>query len=99
MECPLLNAPTTITLKLGVRTKKRLEKVARGLRQDEAALATGALKAYLDRELDIMAAIQRGLDDVHAGRTTPHVEAMRRIDATLAKIARDQSSKRRVGRK
>jgi predicted transcriptional regulator len=41
-------------------------------------------------ELAIIDGIKRGLDDMNAGRTVPHKTAMRRLRATIARIARQK---------
>jgi len=41
-----------------------------------------------DREKAIVGAINRAREDVKAGRVVPHAQAMRRIYATIDRIAR-----------
>jgi predicted transcriptional regulator len=42
---------------------------------------------YFESEKDIVRGIKRGLDDIEAGRTIPHDEAMRRIRRRIARVA------------
>jgi predicted transcriptional regulator len=42
---------------------------------------------YLQSDREIVEAIKRGLDDIAAGRTIPHEEAMRQIRKKIARFA------------
>jgi predicted transcriptional regulator len=75
----------TVTIRLTPETKGRLEQLAAQTRRTKSFLAGEAIADYVERELAIIAGIQRGLDDVAAGRTVPHEIAKQRIRATLAR--------------
>ena len=75
----------TVTVRLDPATKSRLEELAHHTKRTKSFLAGEAIAGYVERELEIIAGIQRGLDDIKAGRTVPHEEAKRRIRATLAR--------------
>ena len=47
-----------------------------------------AIADFVDRELEIVEGIQRGLEDMKADRVTPHKSAMRRLRATVARAAK-----------
>jgi predicted transcriptional regulator len=47
-------------------------------------------KAIGKENLAIIDGIKRGLEDMNAGRTVPHKTAMRRLRATVARIARQR---------
>lgn len=79
----------TVTVRLDSETKSRLEELALLTRRTKSFLAGEAIADYVERELAIIAGIQRGLDDVKAGRTVPHEVARKRIMDTLA-LARKQ---------
>lgn len=79
----------TVTVRLDSETKSRLEELALHTRRTKSFLAGEAIADYVERELTIIAGIQRGLDDVKAGRTVPHEVARKRIMDTLA-LARKQ---------
>ncbi len=79
-----MNASTTMTIRLPVALKEKLERLSQGTRRSRSFLAAEAVSAYVERELDIIDGIQRGLADVAAGRVTPHDEAMDRVDAVIA---------------
>jgi len=79
----------TVTVRLSPETKARLEELAQQTRRTKSFLAGEAITDYVDRELAIVEAIERGLADVEAGRVTPHEEAMRRLRATVERVKKD----------
>jgi predicted transcriptional regulator len=79
-----MNASTTMTIRLTVDLKEKLERLAQGSRRSRSFLAAEAVAAYVDRELAIIEGIERGLADVAAGRTTDHETAMDQVDALIA---------------
>jgi predicted transcriptional regulator len=74
---------TTMTIRIDPLVKEKLGRLADGTRRSRSYLAAEAVAAYVDRELEIIEGIQRGLDDVEAGRTVSHEEAMAEIDALI----------------
>ena len=74
----------TVTVRLDSATKSRLEELARHTRRTKSFLAGEAIADYVERELAVVAGIQRGLDDIKAGRTIPHETAKRRITDVIA---------------
>jgi predicted transcriptional regulator len=46
----------------------------------------------VDRELEIVEGIKRGIEDMKAGRLIPHDEAMRRIRATIDRARKRKKS-------
>lgn len=86
-----MGASTTITIRVTPDLKEKLGRLAQGTRRTKSFLAAEALDAYVNRELEIIEGIQRGLADMAAGRVIPHDEAMARIDAAIeaagAKVA------------
>lgn len=79
-----MNASTTMTIRVPAGLAERLGRLAEGTRRSRSFLAAEAVAAYVDRELAIIEGIQRGLDDVAAGRVVDHETAMDRIDAVIA---------------
>lgn len=71
-----MTATTTMTIRVNKATKEKLERLARGTKRSKSYLAAEAVSAYVERELEIVEGIQRGLADVAAGRVVPHDEAM-----------------------
>lgn len=76
-------ATETMTIRVSAETKRKLERIADGTRRSKSFLAGEAVSAYVDRELEIIEGIKRGLADVEAGRVVPHDEAMAGIYAAI----------------
>ena len=76
---------TTMTVRLPTELKDGLSRLATPTRRSKSFLAGEAIAAYVARELEIIEGIERGLDDMKAGRVVPHDEAMRRIRAVIDK--------------
>jgi predicted transcriptional regulator len=78
-----MTASTTMTIRVSAETKEKLGKLAHDTRRSKSFLAAEAVSAYVERELEIIEGIQRGLADVEAGRVVPHDEAMAEIYAVI----------------
>lgn len=78
-----MSASTTMTIRLTPALKEKLGRLAQDTRRTRSFLAAEALETYVNRELQIIEGIQRGLADMAADRVTPHDEAMARIDAAI----------------
>ncbi len=76
---------TTLTVRLSPELKARLGKLAERTQRSKSFLAGEAIDGYVARELEIVAGIERGLDDMKAGRVVPHEDVMADIDATIKK--------------
>jgi predicted transcriptional regulator len=74
---------TTMTIRVSRQLKERLGRLAHDTRRSKSFLAAEAVSAYVDRELEIIDGIQRGLADVNAGRVVSHGDAMDEIDAAI----------------
>jgi predicted transcriptional regulator len=70
---------STLTVRLSNETKDRLAILAGRTKRTRNFLAAEAITAYVERELAIVEAIERGRADVWAGRVTPHDEVMREV--------------------
>jgi predicted transcriptional regulator len=86
-----MGTSTTLTVRLSPAVKKRLGRLAAHTKRTKSYLAGEAIADFVDRELEIVEGIKRGLEDMHAGRVVPHKEAMRRLRATVARAAKDKS--------
>ena len=73
----------TVTVRLDSATKARLEELAQHTRRTKSFLAGEAIADYVERELAIVAGIERGMSDVAAGRVTPHDEVKRRVRSII----------------
>lgn len=56
-------------------------------------LAGEAIGDNVARELEVVAGIELGLDDMKAGRVTPHKDVMADIDATIEEATRAKAKK------
>ena len=72
-----------MTIRVSPETKSKLERLAADTRRSKSFLAAEAVSAYVDRELDIIDGIKRGMADAEAGRVVSHDEAMAEIDAAI----------------
>lgn len=67
---------TTMTIRVTPDLKEKLGRLAQDTRRSRSYLAAEAVETYVARELAIIDGIQRGLDDMEAGRVVPHAEVM-----------------------
>ncbi len=79
---------TTITVRVSKELRERLEAVAKATRRSKSFLSNEAIERFVESEEDELAAIREGLEDMKEGRTIPHEEAVRRLDAAIAQAAR-----------
>ncbi len=86
-------ANTTLTVRVSPELKERLGKLANQTRRTKSFLAGEAIAGYVERELEIVAGIERGLADMKAGRVVPHEEVMTEIDAIVEKAKTRQETK------
>ncbi len=63
---------TTLSVRIDSDTKKRLEALAKRARRSKSFLAAEAIAAYVDAEIWQLDEIQRGLEELDAGRGVPH---------------------------
>lgn len=73
----------TLTVRLTPAVKQQLGRLADVTRRTRSFLAAEAIAAYVAREADIIAGVERGLDDMRAGHLVPHNAAMARLAATV----------------
>lgn len=78
---------TTMTIRLDAQVKAKLGRLAEGTRRSRSFLAAEAVEAYVNRELAIIEGIERGLEDVDAGRTVSHEDAMASLHQAIEDAA------------
>ena len=76
-------ASTTLTIRISPELKAKLTRLAAGTQRSGSFLAAQAVSRYVDRELEIVEGIMRGMADVRAGNTVSHEQAMAEIWAML----------------
>ena len=82
-----MTSSTTLTVRLTTETKDQLGRLAAGTRRTKSFLAAEAIEAYVKQQLEIVEGIQRGLDDVRAGRLVPHEQAMQQVQDVIDRRA------------
>ena len=84
-------ASATMTIRLSAEVIEKLGRLAVNTRRSKSFLAGEAVAAYVERELEIIEGIKRGLDDVEAGRVVPHNKVMAEARQIIAKAKRKAS--------
>ena len=79
---------STMTIRVSTTVKEKLERLAHDTRRSKSFLAAEAVSAYVERELEIIEGIQRGLADVEAGRVVPHAQVMAEARQIIANAKR-----------
>lgn len=64
----------TLSVRIDIATKRRLEALAKRARRPKSRLAAEAIAAYVDSESWQMDEIQGGIDDLDSGRSVPHAD-------------------------
>ena len=78
---------TTITIRVPVDVKERLDRLAELTRRSRSFLSAEALEIYTRNELEIVEQISAGVEDMEAGRVVPHEEAMAELRERVARVA------------
>jgi predicted transcriptional regulator len=86
-------ASTTMTIRVPPDVKEKLDRIAAGTRRSKSFLAGEAVAAYVDRELEIIEGIKRGMADAEADRVVPHDEAMAEIYAVIDTAEAERAGK------
>lgn len=84
-----MTASTALTVRLASAVKQPLGRRADTTRHTRSFLAAETVAAYVAREVEIIAGIERSRDDMQAGRMILREEAMARPEATVSMIERD----------
>ena len=78
-----MTTSTTLTIRVSPEVREKLGRLAHRTRRSKSYLAAEAVSAYVERELEIIEGIQRGLADVEAGRVISHDDAMAEVYAVI----------------
>jgi predicted transcriptional regulator len=82
-QAPDDTASTTLTLRLPPELKARLGELAERTQRTKSFLAGEAIAGYVERELEVIAGIERGLADMKAGRVVAHEAVMAELNARI----------------
>ena len=83
----------TMTIRLNSETKAKLSELAIYTRRTKSFLAAEAISDYVERELAIVTGIERGIDDMNAGRVTSHDDVMAEIDDIINASERERATR------
>lgn len=95
-----MTASTTLTIRVTSETKEKLGRLASDTRRSKSYLAAEAVAAYVDREIEIIDGVKRGLADMKADRVVPHDQVMAEARRIIkeAKGARAKSARKKTAR-
>lgn len=79
-----MTASTTMTIRVRPDVKEKLDRIAADTRRSKSFLAGEAVAAYVERELEIIDGIKRGMADAEAGLVIPHEQAVAEMRAVIA---------------
>ena len=85
---------TTITVRLPVETKAKLDRLAELTARSRSYLAAEALDIYTRYELEIVEGILEGIADAEAGRVYTSEQMRAELDRVIKKTATKAAGKR-----
>ena len=88
-----MTASTTMTIRVSPETKSKLERIAADTRRSKSFLAAEAVSAYVERELEIIDGIKRGMADAAAGRVIPHAQAVAEMREVIEEAKRRKAAR------
>ncbi|PIO96361.1 CopG family ribbon-helix-helix protein [Pleomorphomonas carboxyditropha] len=71
-----MTASATMTIRVRPDVKEKLDRIAADTQRSKSFLAGEAVAAYVDRELEIIDGIKRGMADAADGRVISHAQAV-----------------------
>lgn len=83
-----MSATTTMTIRVPLETKERLDRLSQNTRRSRSFLAAEAVTRYVESEADIVDGILRGIEDMKEGRTVSHEDAMDELQAIVDEARR-----------
>ena len=89
---PAVTASTTMTIRVSPEVKQKLDRIATDTRRSKSFLAGEAVAAYVERELEIIDGIKRGMADAAAGRVIPHDQAVAEMRAVIEDAKRRKAA-------
>jgi len=72
---------TTLSVRLGTDTKKRLEVLAKRARRSKSFLAAEAIAAFVEAESWQLDEIEAGIKELDQGRGVPHKDVAKWLDS------------------
>nr|WP_210258933.1 CopG family ribbon-helix-helix protein [Rhizobium sp. WYCCWR 11152] len=77
-----------MTIRVRPDVKEKLDRIAADTQRSKSFLAGEAVAAYVERELEIIEGIKRGMADAEAGRVIPHEQAVAEMRKVIADAKR-----------
>ncbi len=71
----------TLTVRVPITLKSRLERLAKATASNRSRLAVGALQSYVDEQESQLARIAQGIRDADAGRVVSHEKVKRYLQS------------------
>lgn len=87
-----MTASTTMTIRVRPDVKEKLDRIAADTQRSKSFLAGEAVAVYVERELEIIDGIKRGMADVAAGRVVPHEQVMAEARQIIADAKRRKAA-------
>lgn len=84
---------TTMTIRVRPDVKEKLDRIAADTQRSKSFLAGEAVAAYVDRELEIIDGIKRGMADAAAGRVIPHEQAISEMRQVIEEAKRRKAAR------
>ena len=84
---------TTMTIRVRPDVKEKLDRIAADTQRSKSFLAGEAVAAYVDRELEIIEGIKRGMADAAAGRVIPHEQAISEMRQVIEEAKRRKAAR------
>ncbi|SSC66806.1 unnamed protein product [Ciceribacter selenitireducens ATCC BAA-1503] len=81
-----------MTIRVSPEVKQKLDRIATDTRRSKSFLAGEAVAAYVERELEIIDGIKRGMADAAAGRVIPHDQAVAEMRAVIEDAKRRKAA-------
>ena len=88
-----MTASTTMTIRVRPDVKEKLDRIANDTQRSKSFLAGEAVAAYVDRELEIIDGIKRGMADAAAGRVIPDAQAVAEMREVIAEAKRRKAAR------
>lgn len=82
---------TTMIIRIRPDVKEKLDRIAADSQRSKSFLAGEAVAAYVERELEIIEGIKRGMADAEAGRVIRHEQAV----AEMREVVEDAKRRKR----
>ncbi len=81
IKYPTKARTATLTVRVPIKLKKRLEGLAKSTASNRSRLALEALESYVDEQESQLAKIDQGIRDADAGRVVSHEEVKRYLQS------------------